>query len=74
MYRLPSISGKKLIRCLEKIGYRVVRQRGSHIRLHPDVISRQPITVPNHKVLGRGLLRKIIRDANLSVDDFLKLF
>ena len=59
---------------MEKIGYHVARQRGSHIRLHPDNISRQSVTVPDHKVLGRGLLRKIIRDANLSVDEFLNLF
>ena len=51
----------------------MARQRGSHIRLHPDNISRQSVTVPDHKVLGRGLLRKIhTGDANLSVDEFFE--
>jgi len=71
MPKIPPISGKITVRALEKIGYCVVRQRGSHIRLHHK--DRWPITVPNHKILGKGLLRKILRDAELSIEDFLKL-
>lgn len=73
MSHLPQVSGKQVVKCLEKIGYRVVRQRGSHIRLHSEDVSRQPVTVPNHKVIGRGLLCKIFRDADISAVDFLKL-
>ena len=57
-----------------KIGYHVARERGSHIRLHPDNISRQSVTVPDHEKFWVGFVRKIIRDANLSVDEFLNLF
>jgi predicted RNA binding protein YcfA (HicA-like mRNA interferase family) len=48
-----------------------VRQRGSHIRLACP--GRPSITVPDYKVVGRGLLRKILRDAELSVEEFVRL-
>ncbi len=70
MPKLPILSGRKIIEILEKAGYRQVRQRGSHIRL--DCSSRKSITVPNHKIIGRGLLRKILRDAEMSLKEFLK--
>ena len=71
MSKLPLISGKKAIKIFTKIGYRIVRQKGSHIRLHHP--QKRPLTIPNHKVLGRGILRKLIRDAELSVEEFIKL-
>lgn len=53
------------------MGYQVTRQRGSHIRLrHPH---KKPLTIPNHKVLGKGLLRKLLRDSELSGEEFMKL-
>ena len=71
MPKIPLISGKIAIKVFAKIGYRVVRQRGSHIRLHHQ--NRRHLTVPDHKVLGKGLLRKLLRDSELSVEDFIKL-
>jgi predicted RNA binding protein YcfA (HicA-like mRNA interferase family) len=72
--RLPVVSGRQTIKAFERIGYRVVRQRGSHIRLrdetNPDHL---PLTVPDHKALKPGLLRKLLRDADLTVDEFLAL-
>jgi predicted RNA binding protein YcfA (HicA-like mRNA interferase family) len=60
-----------MVKILEKIGYSVVRQRGSHIRLsHPSRIS---VSVPNHFELGRGILHQILKDAKISTEDFLKL-
>ena len=74
MPRLPVISAGEAIRVFEKIGYRVVRQRGSHIRLRDDQDEKhQPLTIPNHKTLKPGLLRRLIRDANLTVDEFTEL-
>ena len=73
MSKLPSVSGKTAIKAFIKIGYKVVRQRGSHIRLLHSDIYRKPLTVPDHKVLGKGLLRKLLRDAGLSISDFIKL-
>lgn len=71
MTRLPILSGRSIVKALAKVGYQEVRQRSSHIRLAcPGRIS---ITVPDYKVVGRGLLRKILRDAELSVEEFIKL-
>jgi len=70
MSKLPILSGKKVVKALNKIGYFVANQRGSHFRLHHQI--RKSTTVPNH-VIGRGLLKKILRDTQLSTDEFIKL-
>lgn len=71
MPKLPLVSGKTAIKVFIKIGYQIMRQRGSHIRLHH--LHKKPLTVPDHKVLGRGLLRKLLKDSELSIEDFIKL-
>ena len=72
--RLPVVSGEDVVRALSRIGYGVVRQRGSHLRLKdPTNPYHKPITVPLHKELKPGLLREIIKDTNLSVDEFIEL-
>ena len=73
MSKLPVVSVNKAIRAFKKLGYSEIRQRGSHIRFKYPDSSRKPLSIPNHKVLGRGLLRKLIRDANITVDEFKKL-
>ncbi len=73
MPKLPIIEGRELVAALRKAGFEPVRQRGSHIRLrHPD---GRVVTAPIHASdeLGRGLLRKILRDADLSVDELIDL-
>ena len=75
MPKLPVVSGDEAVKAFRRIGYTAVRQRGSHIRLHhPSDSSRKPLTIPRHKELGRGLLRKILRDANLTPEEFSDLF
>ncbi len=72
MTKLPVISGAECVKALEKVGFVVQRQRGSHItmvRLSPPAQT----TIPNHKELDRGTLRAIIRQTDLSVDDFVAL-
>ena len=71
MTRLPILPGRSIVKALAKVGYLEVRQRGSHIRLACP--GKTSITVPDYKVVGRGLLRKILRDAELSVEEFMKL-
>ncbi|OGQ89946.1 MAG: hypothetical protein A2289_11180 [Deltaproteobacteria bacterium RIFOXYA12_FULL_58_15] len=66
---LPVISGRECIAALEKIGYRVLRQKGSHVRL--VCRGRLSVTVPLHHTLDRGTLRSIIRATELSVDEFV---
>jgi predicted RNA binding protein YcfA (HicA-like mRNA interferase family) len=71
MTRLPILSAKELIQILGKLGYQEVRQRGSHIRLAcPD---RKPVTIPNYKTIDRLLLKKILRDAQLTTSEFEEL-
>ena len=71
MPELPVISGDQCISALERIGYRVARIKGSHVRMRcPE---RKPVTVPRHHELDRGTLKAILRTANLSVEEFVKL-
>ena len=61
MSKLPQISANELIKILEKIGFKIIRQKGSHIFLrHSD---GRTTVVPNHpgEKLDRGLLNKILR-------------
>ncbi len=59
---------------IERIGQNVVRQRGNHIRLRDDKNPKYlPLTIPDHRELKPGLLRQLLRDANLTVEEFLEL-
>lgn len=74
MPNIPIISGDKAVRCFEKLGYEVTRQKGSHIRLHHGFDKdRKPLTIPRHKELGKGLLRKLVRDAKITLEDLIEL-
>ena len=75
MSEIPQISGKELIKALNKIGFQVARQKGSHIRLVRIIQKqKQVLTIPNHKVLRKGtLLQGILRPINLTVEDLKKL-
>ena len=73
MTRLPRLKGRELIRILQAFGFEVVRSRGSHFLLrHED---GRTTTVPVHsgETLGPGLLRAILRDVDLTVDDLIRL-
>ena len=67
---LPRITGREIVRALGKLGWVVVVQKGSHAQLkHPDRGGR--VTVPLHagETIGPGLLRSILAQAGLSVDE-----
>ncbi|OGO36990.1 MAG: hypothetical protein A2Z03_01970 [Chloroflexi bacterium RBG_16_56_8] len=72
--KLPRIDCQDLIRALKRAGFEEERQRGSHLHLR-RASDRRRVTVPMHK--GRtvpvGTLRAILRDANISVEEFHKL-
>ena len=73
MPELPTVRAEKVISALEKAGFTIVRQRGSHVRLkHSD---GRVVSVPVHRGrdIGKGLLRKILRDAELSREEFIDL-
>jgi predicted RNA binding protein YcfA (HicA-like mRNA interferase family) len=72
MSKLPVVSGKQCIKTLGKRGFYFKRREGSHITLRRDVPFTQ-VVIPDHKELDRGTLRAIIRQAGLSVDEFVRL-
>jgi predicted RNA binding protein YcfA (HicA-like mRNA interferase family) len=70
--KLPRISGRECVKALEKAGFYIKRQEGSHIILRRNDPFAQ-LVVPDHKELDRGTLRAIIRQAGLGVDEFADL-
>jgi predicted RNA binding protein YcfA (HicA-like mRNA interferase family) len=72
MSKLPRISGRECMKALEKAGFQFKRQEGSHIVLRRTDPFAQ-LVVPDHKELDRGTLRAIIRQADMNVDEFIKL-
>jgi predicted RNA binding protein YcfA (HicA-like mRNA interferase family) len=71
MPKLPIISGDECIKALGNLGYYVARTRGDHIRLRCP--GRNPVTVPRHRELDPGILHSIIREAEISVREFIQL-
>ena len=73
MTKIPTdLSGRALVHALEKVGFVVKRQRGSHIILRRDNPPAR-VVVPDHKNLRVGTLRTILNTAGLTVDELLKL-
>lgn len=72
MSKLPSVSGSECIRALGKVGFYFKRQESSHVILRRDDPFAQ-VSVPLHKEPDRGTLRAIMRQAGLSVDEFVNL-
>ena len=73
--RLPALKGTEVVHALERAGLRVDRVKGSHhVMEHPEDPTRRTV-VPVHagRDIKRGLLRKIIEDAGLTVDEFIAL-
>jgi predicted RNA binding protein YcfA (HicA-like mRNA interferase family) len=68
---LPVLSGRQVVSVFLRLGWEVARQRSSHIILvkagHPATLS-----VPDHREVGRGTLRTLIRRAGLSVEEFVQ--
>ena len=72
MSKLPVVSGRRLVRALEAVGFAVDRQPGSHIILfRPDPPTT--VTVPDHRELDRGTLRAILRQADVTPSQLDKL-
>lgn len=71
--KLPVVSGKEFVKRLKKQGYEFIHQEGSHIIIRLKTEPYTKLSVPNHKELDRGLLRSLLRDADLSIDEFIKL-
>lgn len=71
MPKLPTLKPKEIVRILEKAGFLFVRQKGSHRIYVKDNIG---VTIPFHsRDLKRGTLKQIIKQARLTVEEFMKL-
>ncbi len=68
--KLPIISGKEAMRAFENAGWQFVRVGSSRHYIYKKTGMVTTLSIPDHKVLDRGLLRSLIRDAFLSIDDF----
>jgi len=73
MAKLPVISGKEALRAFEKDGWRVVRRAKSRHIIMKKGGMVTTLSIPEHKVLDRGLLRSLIRDAYISIEKFNQL-
>jgi predicted RNA binding protein YcfA (HicA-like mRNA interferase family) len=72
MSKIPQVSGSEVVRALEKAGFTVRRQQGSHIIMRRDDPFAQTV-VPNHRQIDRGTLRAILGQMGISVDELLRL-
>ena len=72
--KLPVISGEKAIKAFINAGFVKVRQRGSHVRLEKiegnDIIK---LTVPLHNPMKKGTISRLIKNAGLTIDEFVNL-
>ncbi|SJM95315.1 conserved hypothetical protein [Crenothrix polyspora] len=68
MPKLPVISGAEAIRALQYLGFVVIRQRGSHIILRKG---SQGCVVPNHHEIKAGTLAGLLKQASVSIDEFI---
>ena len=74
MQKLPRLSGKEVIKLLNKVGFVPVRQKGSHVILKKQTKSgTKALVVPLHDEIDRGTLLEIIRQAGLKKEEFLEL-
>jgi predicted RNA binding protein YcfA (HicA-like mRNA interferase family) len=72
MGKLGNISGKEAVKAFQKGGWHILGQVGSHLMMSKPGL-RVNLSVPQHKELSVGTLRALIRNAGLTVDEFLEL-
>ena len=64
--KLPVISGKRLIKVLDKLGYNIIKQRGSHIKIMKETVAgTHSITIPNHDEIAKGTLNDILNKVSI---------
>ena len=72
--KIPLISGLDVIKRLHKVGFIATRQKGSHVRLEKRTEEKTiKLTVPLHPKLKKGTLNRIIKDAELTLEEFESL-
>ena len=70
---VPPLPARVVLRKLKQAGFVIVHQRGSHVKLHHPY-SRRTVTIPMHPGdLGKKLIGRILKQAGLTLEDFLRL-
>jgi len=69
---LKRVSGSEAVKKLQRAGWTVMRQKGSHVMLTKPGY-QWTLSVPQHDELGPGLLRKLLKQAEISVEEFNEL-
>ncbi len=73
MSKVPSLPYDRIIRALQRDGWVMVRTKGSHMRLQKHILNETlKLTIPADQPVKRSTLAHILRQARLTVDDFLK--
>ena len=68
--KYPVLEPKEIIYTLQKVGFAFVSQKGSHMKYSDG---HHIVIIPNHDEIAKGTLKGILNQANISIDDFLKL-
>ena len=71
MSKLPACSGAQAVRAFGRVGYAIDHQAGSHMILRNTAGRR--LTIPTHRVLAKGTLRAILREAGITKEEFTAL-
>jgi predicted RNA binding protein YcfA (HicA-like mRNA interferase family) len=69
--KLPVLSGREVAKVFERLGWEIARQRGSHIILTKEG-HIATLSVPDHKEVAKGTLRKLIARAGITIEEFLE--
>ena len=72
MAPLPVVSGRDLVRTFASLGWRIARQSGSHIIMVKEG-HVATLSIPDHKEVARGTLRSLVRAAEVTSGEFLKV-
>jgi predicted RNA binding protein YcfA (HicA-like mRNA interferase family) len=70
--KLPVISGSDAVKAFRKAGYEFDRQRGSHFIIRRSEPPYRRLSVPDHNELAKGTLRALLREAGLTVEEFVE--
>lgn len=73
MTRLPVVSGSEAVKAFCRIGYEIDRRRSSHIILRKVLPPHRRLVIPDHREISKGTLRALIREAGLTVEEFISL-
>ncbi|MCX6809723.1 MAG: type II toxin-antitoxin system HicA family toxin [Candidatus Berkelbacteria bacterium] len=72
--KYSQLSGKELIKALQKVGFLIISQKGSHIKLRKISAPIKTVVVPNHRIIRPGTLNNILKLAQLDRDKLQELF